>query len=483
MASTAADLHIFFLPLLAPGHMIPILDLSILISARGARSTIITTPSNADLILRPSLSRSDSPNIHLLTIPFASDQSPNLTENLTGLRTPEVTPQFFASLCLLEPHFESLVIAHRPDCIISDVLYPWSAGLAKRHGIPRIAFHGTSYFSFTLMGLVGRLRLYDSVSSPDEPFVVPDLPHDIKLTRSQLFPMIISPPEYMAGISASLQETYGMVMNTFYELEPAYADSFKSAGWMRGWNVGPVFLRHWSVDSIRNRGGAAASDVFDWLDGKKARSVLYVCFGSLPRFTAAQLPAAQLREIREGLEAAGRPFVWVVRGGLEEEGYVPVAGNGSGGFVIRGWAPQLAILKHEAVGGFLTHCGWNSCMEGIAAGVPMVTWPLFADQQFNERLLVDVLGVGVGVGSVVNSTREEERTVVVAERVAAAVEGVMGGGEEAEERRRKAREMKEAAEKAVREGGASEGDLGRMVEELLALKRSRVEETEIKCGD
>ncbi|KAI0523179.1 hypothetical protein KFK09_005571 [Dendrobium nobile] len=475
MASSAADLHIFFLPLLAPGHMIPMLDLSILISARGPRSTIVTTPANAKL-LRPSLSDTDNPNIHLLTIPFTSDESIHLPENLTGHPIPDITPEFYASLCRLEPHFESLLLTHRPDCIISDIFYPWTATLAKRYGIPRIAFHGTSYFSFTVMSVVSLLRLYESVSSFDEPFLVPGLRHNIKMTRSQVPSIITSPQEFMAGFPASLKESYGMVMNTFHELEPAYADSFKSFGGMRSWNVGPVFLCRRSVDSLRNRGGAAACEVFRWLDGKDAGSVLYVCFGSLARFTAAQL-----REMRAGLEAAGRSFIWVVPDDPATEGSVPATGEqeGSVGFVIKGWAPQLAILEHEALGGFLTHCGWNSCLEGIAAGVPMVTWPLFADQQFNERFLVDVLGLGVSVGSVVNSTRPEERTVVVAERVAAAVEAVMGGGEEADERRRKAREMKEAAARAVGEGGSSEVDLGRMVEELMALKMIRIKETAV----
>ncbi|KAI0523178.1 hypothetical protein KFK09_005570 [Dendrobium nobile] len=392
MASSTADLHIFFLPLLTPGHMIPMLDLSVLISARGIRSTIITTPSNADL-LRLSLSDYNNPNIHLHTIPFISETSLHHPENLTSLPTPEVTPDFFASLCGLESHVENLLLTHRPDCIISDIFYPWTTALAKRHGIPRIVFHGTSYFAFTLMSVISLLRLYDSVSTSDDLFLVPGLPHPIKMTRSQLPQIITSPPEFTTGFAASWKENYGM-----------------------------------------------------------------------------------FQEIRAGLEAAGRPFVWVVREDPVAEGNVPVSGEGSVGFVIKGWAPQLAILKHQAVGAFLTHCGWNSCLEGIAAGVPMITWPLFSDQQFNERLLVDVLGVGVGVGSVVNSMKEEERTVVVAEKVAAAVEAVLGGGQEAEERRRKAKEMKAAAAKAVEEGGSSEVELGRMVDALWALKMGGTKE-------
>ena len=68
------------------------------------------------------------------------------------------------------------------------------------------------------------------------------------------------------------------------------------------------------------------------------------------------------------------------------------------GLIIRGWAPQVLILDHEAVGGFMTHCGWNSTIESIAAGVPMVTWPLYAEQFCNEKLVKDVLKIGVDVG-------------------------------------------------------------------------------------
>ena len=70
------------------------------------------------------------------------------------------------------------------------------------------------------------------------------------------------------------------------------------------------------------------------------------------------------------------------------------------GLVIRGWAPQLLILEHGAVGGFMTHCGWNSMLEGVCSGVPMITWPLSAEQFYNEELITNVLGIGVQVGSI-----------------------------------------------------------------------------------
>lgn len=132
-----------------------------------------------------------------------------------------------------------------------------------------------------------------------------------------------------------------------------------------------------------------------WLETKSPRSVLYVCFGSLGRFTATQL-----REIARGLEASDRPFIWVMWNAGEPSNWMPegfedrVIGSGKG-LMVLGWAPQLLILNHEAVGGFVTHCGWNSCLEAITAGVPVVTWPLFADQFLNEKLLADVHRMGI----------------------------------------------------------------------------------------
>jgi hypothetical protein len=135
-----------------------------------------------------------------------------------------------------------------------------------------------------------------------------------------------------------------------------------------------------------------------------------------------------------------------------------VAGRG---MLIRGWAPQVLILSHDAVGGFVTHCGWNSTLEAVAAGLPVVTWPHFSDQFLNQKMAVEVLGIGVSVGVTEPLMYQKVGKEIVVGRgvVEEAVRSVMGAGEEAEERRRRARALAAQARAAMQEGGSSHGNL------------------------
>lgn len=134
------------------------------------------------------------------------------------------------------------------------------------------------------------------------------------------------------------------------------------------------------------------------------------------------------------------------------------------GLIICGWAPQVLILDHPAIGGFLTHCGWNSLLEGVASGLPMVTWPLGAEQFYNEKLVTQALKTGVSVG--VTRMSKDGGDLISREKVEKAVREVMVG----EEMRKHAKELAEMAKDAVKEGGSSDIELDRLMEELKLVR-------------
>lgn len=193
------------------------------------------------------------------------------------------------------------------------------------------------------------------------------------------------------------------MFNTFDGLESVYLEYLvKKLGHSRIWSIGPV-LPPGDVGLSERDGpsSALAREVCSWLDTCEDRTVVYVCFGS-----QAVLTNKQMAELTLGLEKSGVNFILSVKGstkGHKEGDYYGTIPQGfeervkGRGLVIKGWAPQVTILRHKAVCAFLTHCGWNSTLESIMAGIPMLTWPMSADQYLDATLLVDHLDVGVRV--------------------------------------------------------------------------------------
>ncbi|CAN6249415.1 unnamed protein product [Urochloa humidicola] len=184
------------------------------------------------------------------------------------------------------------------------------------------------------------------------------------------------------------------------------------------------------------------------------------------------MPPAQLMQLGLALVSCPWPVLWVIKGAssLPDDVTVWLHHNTDADGLpesqclsVRGWAPQVAILEHPAVGGFLTHCGWGSTLESVAAGVPMATWPFFAEQFMNEKLIVDVLGIGVSIGvkrptkNVMTGFKDaiEAKPEVGTEQVKRALDKLMDGGLDGEERRSKAQELKAKAKAALEKGGSS----------------------------
>lgn len=299
--------------------------------------------------------------------------------------------------------------------------------------------------------------------------MVPNLPGEITLTKMQL----PQTPKHDEVFTQLLEEandselkSHGVIANSFYELEPVYADHYRNSLGRKAWHLGPVSLCNRDAEEKAHRGREAAIDEHEclkWLDSKEPNSVVYVCFGSMTSF-----PDAQLKEIALGLEASGQNFIWVVKKGLCEklewlpEGYEErIEGKG---LIIRGWAPQVMILDHESVGGFVTHCGWNSVLEGVCAGLPMVTWPMYAEQFYNAKFLNDIvkIGVGVGVQTWIGMMGGEP---VRKDKIENAVKRIMVG-EEAEDMRNRAKELANMARRAVEQGGSSYNDFNSLIQDL-----------------
>ncbi|KAJ0077596.1 hypothetical protein Patl1_35496 [Pistacia atlantica] len=265
-----------------------------LFGSRGVKTTIITTPANAPLISKSIRKNNDlATEIDFKIINFPSVEAglPEGCENLDVVATSmEMTMKFFKATTLLREPLEVLLGESKPDCLVADMFFPWATDAAAKFGIPRLVFHGT------------------------KPFVVPNLPGDIKLTRKQLPDFIQQEEETeFTMLSKEMQQaeirSFGTLVNSFYELEPAYADHYRKVLARRAWHIGPVSLCNRNVEDKALRGKQASIDEHEclkWLNSKKPSSVIYVCFGSL-----ANLCSAQLREISLGLEASGQQFIWV----------------------------------------------------------------------------------------------------------------------------------------------------------------------------
>ncbi|XP_059447917.1 scopoletin glucosyltransferase-like [Corylus avellana] len=467
MGSENSQLGILFFPFMAPGHIIPMTNMAKLFAARGVKATIVTTPLNVPFVSR-TIERIETcggatAKVDIQTIKFPVEKAglPEGCENFEFLPS-EMLSSFLKALAVLQEPLEQLL--HDADCLVADMFYPWATDAAAKFGIPRLVFNGTSFFSITAME---SMTQYYS-----EPFLIPNFPGEIKLTSMQVPSFIREEVETdMTNVLKEAAEagmrSYGIVVNSFYELEPAYADHYRNVLGKKAWHIGPV--------SVCNKEGQDKESSVDeheclkWLNTKKPNSVVYVCFGSMAYFNDSQL-----MEIAMGLEASGQQFIWVVRkekngsGGKEEwlpQGFEKrMEGKG---LIIRGWAPQILILDHEAVGGFVTHCGWNSTLEGVTAGVPMVTWPGFADQFFNEKLVTQVLKIGVDVGAerCVDGVDEVGEESIKKEAIEKAVKRIMVG-EKADEMRSQAKALGEMARRAVEEEGSSYSDLNSLIGEL-----------------
>ncbi|KAM3371042.1 hypothetical protein ACQJBY_018423 [Aegilops geniculata] len=460
--------HLLVVPFPAQGHALPLLDLAAQLASRGLRLTVVTTPANASQ-LSPLLAAHPG-SVQPLVLPFPAH--PSLPPGLENTRScpPSYFPVFIHALAALRQPVLAWARSdsHPVAAVLSDFFCGWTQPLAAELSVPSIVFSPSGVLGTAVPHSLFR-RLIKRPSDADDGFGVsfPAIPGEPAFQWRELSGMYRGYMEGQVGeqVGEAVRqnflwnlESWGFVSNTFRALEGRYLDSpLEDLGLKRVWAVGPLAPE---TSSSGDRGGEAAlvaGDLGAWLGGFPQGSVVYVCFGSQAVLTPAVATA-----LAEALERSAAPFLWAAGdGAVLPEGFEARAAAARRGLVVRGWAPQVAILRHAAVGWFMTHCGWNSVLESAAAGVPMLAWPMTADQFVNARLLVDEARVAVracagGIGVAPD-----------AGELAAVLAGAVGEGGSAA--RARAKELAAEAAGAIKEGGSSRQDLERLVLEIQKL--------------
>ncbi|CAN1307587.1 Gallate 1-beta-glucosyltransferase 84A23 [Linum perenne] len=464
-----SPIHVLIVCYPSQGHINPTLRLADLLATHGLHVTFAINSSTGATMRLPSTVGSTG------SITVGSTGSIQLDFFEDGLEPGDFMKQ--VSVTQIMPFLEKIGRKALPEmikkysemgrpvsCLVSDTYLPWTFDVAATLDIPFAVLWTQSCASLVTHYHYhcGDVR-FPTVDDPESDTVLPGMP---ALKHGEI-PTFLHPRTLFLPLASSIVGESGFLggmlcvfVDTFAELEPKVVDHLATI--CRVKPIGPIY--NCATTHQTNIGGDlmdAENDCIEWLNGKEASKVVYVSMG-----TVVSLQPDQRDELAHGLINSGLPFLWVVRPNREEEesDFVLPDGLGVNGKVVR-WAPQREVLAHQAVGCFVTHCGWNSTLEVIAAGKPVVACPIFADQVTNAKFLVDVYEVGVRM------TRHEKTRLKRDDVTRLLVEATVGP--KAEELRRNAARWKKKAEEAVAEGGSSK----RSVNDFVEMVKKNVSKT------
>nr|UAJ75043.1 glucosyltransferase [Crocus sativus] len=378
-------LHIVMLPWPAFGHLLPFLELSKRLAGKGHRISFISTPKNLQR-LPPQL----SPLINFVAFPSPSIENlPSGAEATIDLPHANLLPYLFEAFDASEENLCKLLDdpSHPPvDWLVYDFAAYWAPRVAAKFNLPCAFF---SIFTVAELGFSGSPKDLagkgDRVMSQEALTVVPKwvpfpstVAYRLHEARKVFEPLFMPDPSRVSlghRFSASIEGCDFVAVRSCTEfdadwlqvIEKLYAKPVVTVGLLPPEEV---------------QSDMSWESAFKWLDLQEAKSVVYVAFGS-----EANLTVEQVREIALGLESSGLKFIWTLRADGLSKGFEERTKDR--GMVWMGWIPQTKFLAHSSVGGFLTHCGSSSIVEGLSFGLVMVALPMVFTQGLNARYVVD----------------------------------------------------------------------------------------------
>ncbi|KAK7385251.1 hypothetical protein VNO78_30965 [Psophocarpus tetragonolobus] len=459
-------IHILLVSYPAQGHVNPMLRLGKHLAAKGCFVTFSTAATIGKLMHAINETSQTSFGEGFLSFDFLDD---GLGEACLG-RLSVYSPQLErVGKELISQMVTKYAKEKRPvSCIIYDYFLSWVNHAAIEHAIPCAAFWIPSAATFTACHhYFKKLSPFPTHSNPYINLQLPDIVLKYNEIPDFLHPFGLIPFVKTLTIKQfeNLSNTFCVLMDTFEELEQTHLNYLSQFYLVRP--VGPLFKNPLELTNNNNIRGDffKSDDCIEWLNSRSHGSVVYISFG-----TIVPLSVEQIGEFAHGLLESEVSFLWVLKPHEREEA---VKGNvmperffertSERGKVVQ-WCPQEEVLVHPSVTCFLSHCGWNSTMEALACGVPVLTFAQWGDLVTNAKFLVDVYGVGIRVlhnefKSKVVVTRDDMKRVFVEAMV----------GEKAKELKKNALKWKSAAEAARVKGGSSDRNLDAFVEDVKKL--------------
>ncbi|KAK3409782.1 hypothetical protein EUGRSUZ_J01869 [Eucalyptus grandis] len=440
MDRQAPTCHVVAMPFPALGHINPLMNLCKILASRAPHVTVTFVLTEEWLGFIGSDHKPS--NISFATIPNVIP-----SERVRTQPSSEFTEAVYTKM---EAPFEKVLDQLRPPptLLVADMVLQWPVHVGNRRNIPMASFWPTAasnfsfLYHFQLLEQHGHLPQNLSEKGNDMVDYIPGIPPtrltDLVGGRSERM------LQKMRSIVDLVHRTQYLLLSSVYEIESQTVDALKSSLSLPIYTVGPS-IPYFTLQE--NPSSNSDSDyITKWLDRQLSSSVLFVSLGSLVAVSSSKMDA-----IAAGLRDSNERFLWVARD--EASRLKELLPGGDSGIVVP-WCDQLRVLTHPSVGGFWTHCGWNSIQEGIYAGLPFLTYPVAMDQDYNCKIIVDDWKVGWRVGK---------------HDIAGLVRKFMDPGDsESMEVRRRAKHLQELCHHAIGPDGSSETNICTFIGDILS---------------